>query len=213
LYSQNLKHFTERQIAQYPLSRPNLINSKTVFISTLIIVPTLSLIIYLTGVGRHRTLYLNSLISTTILSIVFLIFITVGLYNGWKLSDRYGNFLDKLKLWKKPESSGLDLSHFDFNHVEAESCIGTIGSILLWITIAVFGALIFWAIGAIVWATILLTAGLLYWIIFRAYRLIFRNSKRCKGYLLKSVGTALLYTLLYNCWIYAIIILTHYLQE
>ena len=117
------------------LSRPNLINSKTVFIWTLIVLPTLSLLIYLTGIRNHRTLYFNSLISTTILSVVFFSFITIGLYNGWKLRDSYGNFLDKF------------------------------------------------------------------------------NSAKCKGDLLKSAGKALLFTFLYNCWIYAIILGTHYLHR
>ncbi|MEO7310101.1 MAG: hypothetical protein ABIX01_06870 [Chitinophagaceae bacterium] len=59
-------------------SRSNLINATPVFIATIIIVPVLSLIIYLLGFHQHRTLYLNSLISTTILSTVFLSFITAG---------------------------------------------------------------------------------------------------------------------------------------
>ena len=195
------------------MSRPNLINSKTVFISTLIILPTLSLLIYLTGFGNHRTLYLNSLISTTILSLVFFSFITIGLYNGWKLRDSYGNFMHKFDVWKKPSSSELDVSDFDIALVETESIIGAIGAVLLWIVLALFGSIIFWAVGAVVWAAILLTGGMLYWIIFRAYRMIFRSSAKCKGNLLKSAGTALLFTFLYNCWIYAIIFGTHYLNR
>ncbi|MGF2413683.1 MAG: hypothetical protein ACQUYJ_15230, partial [Ferruginibacter sp.] len=95
------------------MKRPNLISSKTVFIATLIVVPTLILIIYFTGLEQHRTLYLNSLLSTTIISIVFLIFITTGLYNGWKLKDGIGNFLDKFQLWKKPSSPTMNVTEFE----------------------------------------------------------------------------------------------------
>jgi hypothetical protein len=165
----------------------------------------------LTGIKNHRTLYLNSIISTTILSVVFFSFITIGLYNGWKLRDSYGNFRNKFNLWKKPTSSTLDVSGFDFGLIEAESFMGAIGAFLLWIILALLGSIIFWTIGAIVWATILLAGGMLYWIIFRAYRMIFRNSAKCKGDLLKSAGIALFFTFLYNCWIYAIIFGRHYL--
>lgn len=195
------------------MNRPNLINSKTVFTSTLIIVPTLSLLIYLTGVRNHRALYLNSLISTSIISFVFFLFISIGLYNGWKLRHSYGNFRDQFSLWKKPGSSNLDVSGFDFGSIETESCIGAIGTLLVWIVLALLGSIIFWEIGAIVWATIVLAGGILYWIIFRAYRMIFRNSAKCKGDLIKSILTVLLFTSLYNCWIYAIIFGTHYLKR
>ena len=195
------------------VSRPNLVNSKTVFISTLIVLPTLSLLIYLTGIRNHRTLYLNSLISTTILSMVFFSFITIGLYNGWKLRDSYGNFLEKFKMWRKPFSSALDVSGFDFGLIDTDSFIGIIGALLLWIILALLGSIIFWTIGAMVWATILLAGGMLYWIIFRAYRMIFLNSAKCKGDFLRSAATALLFTFLYNCWIYSIIFGTHYLKR
>ena len=70
------------------MPRINLINSKSVFFSTLIVVPTLTLIVYLTGINQHRTLYLNSILSTTILSIVLFLFIFIGL-EGVCTSDAY----------------------------------------------------------------------------------------------------------------------------
>ena len=195
------------------LRRPNLINSKTVFVSTIIVVLTLTLIIYSTGVNQHRTLYLNSLLSTTIISIVFLAFITTGLYKGWKLKDELGNFLDKFYLWKKPSTTTMDITHFDPSDIGEGGIEGCIVSLLLWIVIGLFGSFIFWWLGAFLWVTVLVIAGLLYWIVFRAFRLIFRNSLKCKGELLKSFGTALLFTFLYNCWIYAIIFVTHYFNR
>ena len=193
--------------------RPNLINSKTVFVSTLIVVPTLTLIIYFTGVNEHRTFYLNSLFSTTIISFVFLTFITTGLYKGWKLKDGLGNFLDKFHLWKKPSSTTMNVSEFEPRVFDEGGLEGCFVSILIWIVLGLFGSFIFWWLGAIIWVTVLLVAGLLYWIIFRAFRLILRNSTKCKGDIVKSFGTALLITFLYNCWIYAIIFGTHFLNR
>ncbi|NOT94611.1 hypothetical protein [Ferruginibacter sp.] len=193
------------------MKRPNLISSKTVFIATLIVVPTLILIIYFTGLEQHRTLYLNSLLSTTIISIVFLIFITTGLYNGWKLKDGIGNFLDKFQLWKKPSSPTMNVTEFEPQVFDEGGVEGCVISIAIWIVVGLLGSFIFWWLGAFIWVTVLVVAGLLYWIIFRAFRLIFRNSAKCKSNLIKSLGVALLFTFLYNCWIYAIIIGTHFL--
>jgi hypothetical protein len=74
-----------------------------------------------------------------------------------------------------------------------------------------FGAIILWFFGAIFWAIILTIAALLYWIVFRAFKLIFRNASTCKANVLKSLRIALLFTFLYNCWIYAIIFGAHFL--
>ena len=196
------------------MPRINLINSKSVFFSTLIVVPTLTLIVYLTGINQHRTLYLNSILSTTILSIVLFLFIFIGLYNGWKLKDNLGKIINNINKLKKPKVEALDgLSSLDIvgNIGDDETGIGCIFSIISWLIIGIFGAVILWFFGAVFWAIILTIAALLYWIIFRAYRLIFRNSYKCKGNFLKSIGISILFTILYNCWIYAIIFGAHFL--
>ena len=194
------------------MKRANLINSKTVFVSTIIVVPISILIVYFSGINEHRSLYLNSLLSTSILSIVFLTFITTGLYNGWKLKDSLGNILHKFNLLKKPENTTLDVTGMDFNIIEADGIEGCLISIVIWIIMALFGSFIFWAIGAFIWGPIVLLAAILYWIIFRAFRLIFTNSAKCQGQLLKSFSVALLFTFLYNCWIYAVIFGIHYFK-
>ena len=195
------------------MSRINLINSKTVFFSTLIVVPTLTLIVYLNGVNQHRTLYLNSLLSTSILSVVFFIFIFIGLFKGWKLKDNLGNIIDNFNKLKKPKIEGLDgLSSIDIvGDMGDDAGIGCLFSIISWLIIGIFGAVILWFFGAVFWAIILTIAALLYWIIFRAFRLIFRNGYICKGNALKSIGLSVLFTFLYNCWIYAIIFGAHFL--
>ncbi|MEO6733590.1 MAG: hypothetical protein ABIN01_20375 [Ferruginibacter sp.] len=148
-------------------------------------------------------------------SVIFLIFITTGLYRGWKLKDDLGNFIDKLDTLKRP-SIGLakNTSNLDLNLFEtADDIEGCLLSIFIWIIIGVFGTLILWSLGVTMWALILIIAGLLYWIIFRAYRLIFKNSSKCKNDFWKSFGIAALFTCLYSCWIYAIIFGTHFLKS
>jgi hypothetical protein len=192
---------------------PKLINSKTVFISSLIVIPTLVLIVFLTGINEHRSLYLNSLLSTSILSVVFFLFIFIGLYNGWKLKDNLGNILNNFERLRNPGVGNMDtISSVDFDgDIGEDFGLGCIFSFIAWIVIGLFGAVILWFFGAIFWAIILTIAALLYWIIFRAFRLIFRNSALCKSNFLKSLGISFLFTFLYNCWIYAIIFGAHFL--
>ena len=192
-----------------PLKRINLINSSTVFISTVIIIPTLVLIVYLTGLESHRSLYLNSLIAITILAIIFICFITIGLYNGWKLKDDLGKFTKYFSKYPEPSNITMDASAPE---IFGDDIGGWLLSLVLWILIALFGSLIFWLIGAFFWGTILVLAGLLYWIIFRAIRLIFRNSATTKGNIVRSVTLALIYTFIYVSWVYGIIVLGHYLS-
>jgi hypothetical protein len=193
-----------------PLKRINLINSSTVFISTIVIILTLVSIVYLTGLESHRSLYLNSLITITILAVIFICFITVGLYNGWKLKDDLGNFKKYFSKYPEPSNVTIEPSPPEFSGDDIGGCLL---SIVLWIVIGLFGSLILWLIGAFFWGTILVLAGLLYWIIFRAIRLIFRNSATTKGNIARSIRIALVYTLIYISWIYAIILIGHSLSN
>jgi hypothetical protein len=77
------------------------------------------------------------------------------------------------------------------------------------ILIAVF----LWLFGAVLWTGIIVFMAMLYWIFFRALRLVFKNSNKCKDNLTTSVAYGLGYTTLYNFWIYGIILSTHYLTK
>lgn len=193
------------------MKKLNLINSRTVFFSTLIVVVTIMLLVYLTGLENHRSLYLNSLITTTILSFIFFCFITTGLYRGWKLKDTMGDITRHFSKIKEPGSS--EPGSFDLNVFEgADDIEGCLFGIVLWIVIGVFGAFILWFIGAFFWGVILVLTALLYWIIYRAFRLILKNSARCKGNISRSLQIALAYSLVYSFWIYAIIFFSHYFR-
>lgn len=120
------------------MNKPNLINSKTVFSATLIVITALTLITYLTGIHEHRSIYFNAMLSTSILSSIFLIFITTGLYRGWKLKDTLGNLLDRIDNLKTPGSGISEASNLDFGNIEADDPISCLLSILLWIVIGIF---------------------------------------------------------------------------
>ena len=56
-----------------------------------------------------------------------------GLYNGWKLKDELGNFLDKFHLWKKPTSTTMNVTDFETGVFDEGGLEGCFVSLLVWI--------------------------------------------------------------------------------
>lgn len=191
-----------------------LVTTKSIFLISVIVGILTVLSIWLFGLGQHRTIFQNSILSTTMLSLFFLFFITTGLYNGFKLKDNLGNITYKINFKKKiqnleenadvvaggPQRSILDYSDSDDIFI----------NVVFWIFIStlIISFIIF--LGALFWGMILAFVAMLYWIFFRALRLIFKKSNKCKGHFIKSLAYALTYTILYNFWIYGIILISHY---
>jgi hypothetical protein len=189
-----------------------LITTRSVFTVTLIVTVLTVLCIWLFGLGEHRTIYANSILSTSILSFAFFLFLTIGLYKGIKLKDDLGKITDRIEIGRMPELSG------DFELTGevpdiGEGIAGVILGILAWILFSILLLMFIWLFSAVVWTMILVFAAMLYWIFFRALRLVFKNSNKCKDKLTRSIAYGLGYTVLYNFWIYGIILATHYLVK
>lgn len=187
-----------------------LIDSKKIFTISLIIIAITVLCVWFYGIGKHKTIIENSLISTSILSIAFFLFITISLYKGTKLKDSIGKLTDtfdskKLNFLKEINGD----SGFGHSLPEiGEGIGGIIASIIFWILATIIISYLFFALGAIIWMSILIFLAMLYWVFFRALRLIFKKSAECSGNIERSVFYGITYTLLYNFWIYGIILLT-----
>ena len=187
-----------------------LIDSKKIFTISLIIIAITVLCVWFYGIGKHKTIIENSLISTSILSIAFFLFITISLYNGTKLKDSLGKLTDtfdskKLNFLKEMNGdSGFGQSLPEIG----EGIGGIIASIIFWILATIIISYLFFALGAIIWISILIFLAMLYWVFFRALRLIFKKSSECSGNIERSIFYVITYTLLYNFWIYGIILLT-----
>lgn len=126
------------------------------------------------------------------------------------MKDDIGKITDKINLDKIPDiSSGIELPS-DIPDV-GEGIAGIIIGILAWILFSILLLLFIWVFGAIVWTMVLVFAAMLYWIFFRALRLVFKNSNKCKNNLTASFAYGLGYTTLYNFWIYGVILASHYL--
>lgn len=198
-----------------------LINSKTVFRISLLVAFLTIVGVYFWGLGQHHTFFENSIISTTILSMAFFLFITIGLYTGVKLKEDSSELKNK----KVVGSNVLDLvpdvplsSHhgdgFDIDIIDAGDGLGgIIVGIILWILWGVLVALALWIFSNVILIAIAAFAAMLYWIFFRAMRLVFKNSNKSKGDIFESIKYGLTYTLLYNFWIYGIFFLTAYFKK
>lgn len=194
---------------QFTKTDNKILTSKTVFTVTIIVAVLTVLSIWLFGLGQHRTIFENSILSTTVLSIAFYLFLTIGLYNGIKLKDDIGKLTDKINLSNLP-----DFSHTgegaDFLDV-GDGIGGIIISTVLWILMTFLIGLFVWLFGAVLWSGIIVFIAMLYWIFFRALRLVFKNSNKCKGNLTISLVYRFFYTIFYNFWIYGVIFGTQYL--
>ena len=195
------------------LSRRFFLETKLLSYSTLGITVLVIASVWISGENFHRSLFQNSILSTSILAISFFLFISLGLYFDLKLKDNVGPILTKERVKKlsdkTPEIGSLD---FDMPAV-GDSIGGIIISIILWILFTIVLVFLLYFLGVFFWATILFFAAMLYWIFFRALRLVFKNSRHCKGDLLKSFGFGFFYSLLYISWIYGIIFLGNYLNS
>jgi hypothetical protein len=194
------------------LPKKSFLETKYVFFSTLVIITVVILSVWFSGKADHRSLFQNSILSTSVLAGAFFLFITVGLYSGLKLKDNIGNILNKERIQryadKTPKFNG-----FEFDPPDVGDGIGgTILSILAWIVISILLIFLSYFFGLFFWSSVFLLGAILYWIFFRAFRLVFKNSGKCKGNILKSLVFGLIYSFLYISWMYGIIFMIKYLN-
>lgn len=197
--------------------KKSFLETKILSYSTLAIVVLVILSVWLSGKESHRSLFQNSILSTSIIAGAFFLFISFGLYYGLKLKDNVGNIFYKERIKKAyPENiPSIDSGggSFDLPIAGDEGCLGIIIAIVFWIFVAIIAAVALYIIGFLFWVTILILAAMLYWIFFRALRLVFKNSRHCKGNLLKSMGYGFFYSFLYVSWIYGVIFLANYIGK
>jgi hypothetical protein len=192
-----------------------LIESKTVFKISLWVASLTVIGVFFWGLGQHNTFFENSIISTTILSLAFFLFITIGLYRGVKLKDNLGRITAAKLSGDDAIALAPDTTHHGdgFDLDVGEGIGGIIIGVILWILWALLVAFMVWVFSNVLLIVIATFAGMLYWIFFRAMRLVFKNSNKSKGDIMESIKYGLTYTFLYNFWIYGVFILIEYFKR
>lgn len=188
------------------------LETKFMFYSSIVIILLVILSVWLSGNNSHHTLFQNSILSTSILAISFFLFVSISLYRGVGLKDNLGKIFTKESFSKRMKSTSDFTPDIDVSLMDADGIGGIILSILAWIVFTVAALFALYFVGVFFWSILLLLLAILYWIYFRALRLIFKNSKRCKDNLAKSLGFGLFYSTLYISWIYGLIFLIKYIH-
>ncbi|WP_405206522.1 hypothetical protein [Aquimarina sp. LLG6339-5] len=192
-------------------SKLSYITTKGIFYITLLVIVITILQVWQFGLEKERTIIENSVLSTTILSVIFFLFITIGLYYGVKLKDNLGKITDRLDYDREGVSDFFNIDT-DIPDV-GDGCEGIVISILLWILVTIAIGIFLWLFGGVLWSILITFLAMLYWVFFRALRLVFKKSPICKGNLTKSIGYGFSYTLLYNFWIYIIILIAEFIKQ
>ena len=188
------------------------LTTKKIFIVSLLVAALTIIAVWLFRLGQHRSLFQNSILSTTILSVAFFLFLAIGLYKGIRLKENLGKITDRIKIDKRPDlSNGFEFPA-DFI-VAGEGIAGIIIGIIIWLLFAVLLIVLVWFFSTVIWMMVLVFAAMLYWVFFRALRLVFKNANKCKNNLRLSIAYGLAYTILYNFWIYGIILASNYLVK
>ena len=118
---------------RFPNKR-TLINAKNIFIISIIVVTLTIISVWFYGIGNHKTVIENSLISTSILSISFFLFISISLYNGVKLKDNLGKLTNKFDSKKLNFLKEINANGFGDSIPEiGEGIGGIIISVIFWI--------------------------------------------------------------------------------
>ncbi|HZY80959.1 MAG TPA: hypothetical protein VFE50_15660 [Cyclobacteriaceae bacterium] len=190
------------------------ISSRSVFLISVIVALLTIVSVFFWGLGHHSTFFENSVLSTTILSVAFFVFITINLYRGVKLKEDVGSITtDTLPFQAAADiASNPPASESGPPMDVGDGLGGILLGILLWIVWGIVVAVSIWFFANVLLVVIAAFAAMLYWIFFRAMRLVFKNSPRTKGRIWTSVQYGFLYTFLYNFWIYGIFMLAEYMK-
>ncbi len=192
---------------------------------TLVSIPVVVVIALLVFWRSASPFIVELQITLYIVAAVLFGFLTVALYKGVRVqrspADRpvWRSLRDRFKRPKisaadtadaasviADVASSIDLSNIDLPDLSdsGDDLLGCVFSIVLWVIVAALIIILLPIIIEVVWAVLFLFVAVLYWIFYRALRVVFMQSRRCRGNWLSSAGYAGFYTLLYTGWLFVV---------
>jgi hypothetical protein len=105
----------------------------------------------------------------------------------------------------KPDFELPDLGGFDLGIDGDEGCLGALVGLVLAVVVGILLVFVLWILmylGIVLWLFLLMAVA---WVFYLALRQVFAKSRVCQGNLRASLGHALLYTLLYTGWLFALV--------
>jgi hypothetical protein len=184
-----------------------LLNGRTVSLISFIVIIVILILVFL---SFKCSIYDELEITIGIIGLALFTFLTYGLYNSLSIINK--PIFPKLK---EIDFSKLDLIGDvpDLVIGFEEGILGIIGAIILWIVITIVAFALITFVFTVLWSAILILTFVLYWLFFRAMRLVFLKSSKCKGNLGLSIKYSFIYTFLYTGWIFGIIMISKYFAE
>jgi hypothetical protein len=176
---------------------------KTITVLCILVIAITATSVFLIG---KKPLFYETELTLAIIAAVLFVFLAVGLYRGVRVRRRDLPGVDI-------KGVGLDdlTDHLpDANHVPepldvGDGCVGAIVGLLLGIVVGALLMVLLWLLlnlGIVLW--VFLTAALA-WLFYLALRQTFGKSRVCKGKLAPTLAYALMYTILYTGWLFALV--------
>lgn len=197
---------------RYPLWSP-----KTILLTSIpVIVITAILVFWLS----NRSIFVELQITLSLIAFGLFIFLTIGLYSGFRLEKPAKPNLSPSDVSNPTTSDYVyfpttDLPKIDVNLPEVsdagDDVIGCILSIVFWVVVSVGVVFILWLIQQLLVLALPALVFLLYWVFYRALRIVSGKSRICRGRLWLSLGYSLMYTALYVGWLFGVIWIGQYI--
>jgi hypothetical protein len=181
---------------------------KTITVIAILVIALTAASVFLIG---KKPLFFETELTLAIIAAVLFVFLSVGLYRGVRVKRRdvagvdtkgvasLGEMVEAL-----PNPSGLP------DGMDAdEGCLGVLVGLVVAVFVGIVLLFLLWLLlnVGILLAVFLVAA--LSWVFYLALRQIFAKSRVCKGNLAASLGYALVYTVLYTGWLFALVWAAH----
>jgi hypothetical protein len=177
---------------------------KTITIVALFVVVLTATSVFVFG---KRSLFAETELTLVIIAAGLFLFLSVGLYRGIRVRRRDLPGIAASETPLKNVMDGMDPLSTSFEVAgAADDILSAIGGFIVALIGLIVLGVVLWillSLGVVVWVFLLAA---LAWVFHRALRVVFSKSRVCRGNLAKSLAYALMYTLLYTGWLFALVI-------
>lgn len=195
---------------RYPLWSP-----KTILLTSIPVIAITAILVFWLS---NRSIFAELQITLSLIAFGLFIFLTIGLYNGFRLEKPAKPNLSSPSDTASPDyvfSPAIDLPKIDVNLPEVsdagDDLIGCLLSIVFWLVVSVGIVFALWLIQQLLVLALPALVFLLYWVFYRALRIVSGKSRICRGRLWPSLGYSLMYTALYVGWLFVVIWVGQYI--
>ena len=183
---------------------------KTITVLAILVIALTATSVFLIG---KKPLFYETELTLAIVAAVLFAFLSVGLYRGVRVKRRDLPGVDAKGVRLGEITEHLPDPATIPDHIDAgdfgEGYLVSLVGLLLAIVVGAILLVLLWLLlnlGILLWVFLIAA---LAWVFYLALRQIFAKSRVCKGNLAASLGYALMYTVLYTGWLFALVWAAH----